>query len=104
LPGAGLLLASCAAATRPVPITTPASQRLPDLVGTEKGKSLTATGTGKKGNRPRAAGTDKDWRHPIDRGLFLSFDKLLQTRNEMEKVSCLAFQVIWNFPPAHLSH
>ena len=86
-----------------MPTTTPASQCRPDLVGTEKGKSLTDTGTGKKGNRPRAAGTDEDWGRPIDRGLLLSFDKLLQIRNEMEKVSCFAFQVIWNFPPAHLS-
>jgi hypothetical protein len=60
------------------------------LVGTEKGKSPTATGTREKGNRPRAAGADGDWGHPIDRGLLFSFDKVLQIRNEMEKVSCFA--------------
>jgi hypothetical protein len=56
-----------------------------------------------KGKRARTDGAEEDGGQPIDRALLLSIEKLQEIQDQIEKVSCFAFQVIWNFSPPRLT-
>jgi len=50
-----------------------------------------------KGKKARTDDAEEDGGQPIDRALLLSIEKLQEIQDQIEKVSCFAFQVIWNF-------
>ena len=56
-----------------------------------------------KGKKARTDGAEEDGGQPIDRALLLSIEKLQEIQDQIEKVSCFAFQVIWSFSPPRLT-
>ena len=56
-----------------------------------------------KGKKAKTEADGGEENEQIDGALVLSIEKLQEIQDQIEKVSCFAFQVIWSFSPPRLT-